>query len=420
MLKKVALSNVNTGRTNLVIVDTDNDDKAISGAGKAANEMAKVTTISGLDEQIHRLTMKKNSVEDRANLFSGVARCLERNISTIKSFELQSNRVKSPRFRGIIAEIAHQVSVGEKISEAMARFPDSFGDEIVALIKAGEESGRLPEIFAQIGKSQKKTLKIINKLKKGMIYPGIVLMMGLIVIIVMSYTLVPAVSKLYKDLGADLPAATRGMMWLSDTLIQKPWTLMIPAFAIFMLLKNWGKICKNIKMQKFFAALPTVGGIVRKSAAAVSFRCLALLLESGVRINTGLQITSESAPHIYYKEFFGRVRDHINDGLGLSESFLMESHWLGDDGRTVCGIMEIAAETGSATEMLDEIADDYEEELDNMANQIDKVLEPITIVILGVLVGFLIYAIYSPIFKLGEVMLPGNDDKKPSASAPAK
>ena len=178
-----------------------------------------------------------------------------------------------------------------------------------------------------------------------------------------------------------------------------------------MLFKNWGKIIKTPRVQKIFANTPTLGGIVRKSAAAVSFRCLALLLESGVRINTGLKITAASAPHIYYKEFFGRVRNHINDGLSLSESFLMESHWLGDDGRTVCGIMEIAAETGSATEMLDEIADDYEEELDNIANQVDKVLEPITILVLGALVGFLIYAIYSPIFSLGKVMLPGSDDK---------
>ena len=94
----------------------------------------------------------------------------------------------------------------------------------------------------------------------------------------------------------------------------------------------------------------------------------------------------------------------------------MESHWLGDDGRNVCGVMEIASETGSATDMLEEIADDYEEELDTVANQIDKVLEPVTIVILGALVGFLIYAIYSPIFNLGEHMLPDSSAKSTQSS----
>ena len=417
MLKKVALANINTGKINSLIVDTDDDDKAISGSGKAANEHARVSTINGLDELVHRLTTKKGNVEDRAVLFTGIARCLERNISTAKSFQLQANRVKSPTYRGIIAEVSHQISIGEKVSDALNLFSEEFGPEIIALIKAGEESGRLPEIFAEIGKSSKKTLRILKKLKKGMIYPGIVITMGIGVVITMSYTLVPAVSKLYGDLGADLPGATIMMMKISDLLIAKPYVLLVPVVMVSLLLKKWGKIMKQPLVQKALAALPVVGGIIRKSSAAVTFRCLSLLLESGVRINKSLEITSSSAPHIYHKEFFARVQNHVNDGLGFSESFLMESHWLGEDGRNVCGVMEIASETGSATDMLEEIADDYEEELDTIANQIDKVLEPVTIVILGALVGFLIYAIYSPIFNLGQHMLPGSES---SNNAPAK
>ncbi len=410
MLKKVALANTNTGRTSFLIVDTDDDDKAISGSGRAANERAKVSTINGLDEFVHRLTTRKGDVEDRSVLFTGVARCLDRNIATSKSFELQANRVKSPTYRGIIAEVSYQISIGEKVSDALNKFPTEFGPEIIALLRAGEESGRLPEIFAEIGKSSKKTLKILKKLKKGMIYPGIVITMGIGVVITMSYTLVPAVSKLYGDLGANLPSATIMMMKISDLLIAKPYVLLFPIAIFSMLMKNWSKITKQPFLQKVFASLPIVGGIVRKSSSAVSFRCLSLLLESGVRISKSLEITSASAPHIYHKEFFSRVRSHVNDGLGFSESFLMESHWLGEDGRNVCGVMEIASETGSATDMLEEIADDYEEELDTVANQIDKVLEPVTIVILGALVGFLIYAIYSPIFNLGQHMLPNSSE----------
>ena len=179
MLKKVSLNNVNTGRTAHLLVDTDTDEKAMCGAGKASNETAKITTLGGLDAAISQVTSKSGGLEDRAALFSGVARCLERNISTIKSFELQANRVKSPRYRGIIAEVSHQISIGEKISDAMEKFPDAFGPEVIALIRAGEESGRLPEVFKQIGDSQRKTMAIIKKLKKGMIYPGIVTFLGL-------------------------------------------------------------------------------------------------------------------------------------------------------------------------------------------------------------------------------------------------
>lgn len=406
MLKKVSLSNVNTGRTNIVLVDTDTDEKALTGSGKAPNELAKVMSLEGGGEVMARVMAKKGSIDDRAILFAGVARCLERNIPAIKSFELQANRVKSPRYRGIIAEIAYQISIGEKLSEAMARFPKEFGPEITALIRAGEESGRLPVILTQLGESQKKTMRIIKKLKKGMIYPAVVSVIAIAVVILMSVTLVPAMTKLYADFGSELPWATKLLIKLSNVLIHTPWMLGIPLFAIYQVFKNWGRIVKNTTVQKLFVATPVIGTIVRKSAAAVSFRCLSLLLESGVRMNTSLQITAESATNYYYKEFFSRIRTHIADGRGMSESFIMESHWLGEDGRVICGIMDIAGETGSATEMLDEVAADYEEELDAVAGQIDKLMEPLTMVVLGVIVGFLVYAIYSPVFNLSSVILP--------------
>ena len=131
-----------------------------------------------------------------------------------------------------------------------------------------------------------------------------------------------------------------------------------------------------------------------------------MLVEANVRLTTALEITSDAASHIYYKEFFSRVKEHIKEGRSLQEAFLVETHWLGEDGRGICGIMEVAGETGSGTEPLNEIADDYEEELDVIAGQIDKIIEPITILVLGCMVGLLVYAIYGPIFSLGNTILP--------------
>ncbi len=423
-MKKVVLTNVNTNRKVEVVVDTDTDEKALIGAGKAPNETAKVLSITGADETLHRATVKKPSMDDRVSLFAGVARCLERNISTIKSFELQANRVKSPRYKGMIAEVSSKISQGDKVSDALADFKDLFGEDVLALIRAGEEAGQLPGVCHRIAAGQKKTLRIIKKLKTGMIYPGVVLCMAIGIIIIMSFTLVPEVKKLYGSFNAELPAATKAMMWVSDVLIHYPYLAALPFVGIFFFFKKWGKIYAKPGVQKLLINTPTAGGIIRKSAAAVSFRCLAMLMEANVRISTALRITSESAPHIYYKEFFSRIKNHIEDGLMMPEAFLMESHWLGPDGRNICGILEISAETGSATDMLNEIADDYEDELDTIASQIDKILEPITIIVLGVVVGCLIYAIYGPIFGLGSVILP--DAKKgaggktpPAATAPA-
>lgn len=418
MLKKVVLTNVNSGRSQEIIVDTDDDAKALVGSGKASNEVAKITSITGADEKIYRLSVKKPTLEDRVNLFGGVARCLERNISTIKSFELQANRVKSPRYKGTIADIAAQISQGEKVSDAMAKHNDLFGEAMLALIRAGEEAGQLPEVCKRIAKGQKKTLKILKKLKSGMIYPCIVLCIGVGVIITMSMTLVPSLKGLYGQFNSELPGATKAMMALSEILLKQPWFIAIPILGLMMLFKNWGKICAIPWVQRFWLKLPTVGNIVRKSSAAVSFRTLAMLIESNVRVSTALRITGESAPNVTHREFFTAVQGHIEEGLQLHESFLLQSHRLGSDGRAISGLMQLSSETGSSTDMLEEIADDYEEELDNIGNQIDKILEPITIIVLGVMVGFLIYAIYSPIFNLGKVILP--QSKKGAAAAAAR
>ena len=416
MLKKVDLINSFTGKTISAVVDTDDNEKAIVGAGKAPNEVAKVTDIVGFDESVHRLSMAKQSLEDRASLFAGVARCLERNISTRKSFELQANRMKTPIYRGVIAEVCDQISAGEKISTALEMYPNLFGPATTALIRAGEEAGQLPAVCHQIASGQKKTVKIIKKLKNGMVYPAIVMVMSVAVVIAMSFTLVPALAGFYGSMDAKLPFATVLIMNFSELLLKQPYLALVPFVVLGVLFRNWGKIASNPAIQKVFIRIPVVGLIVRKSSAAVGFRTFSMLVESNVRMNTAVSIAAESSPHIYHREFFERLREHISAGDGLAESFMRESHWLGIDGRRICGIMEIAAETGSATEMLNEVADDYEEDLDNMAAQIDKILEPITIIFLGLMVGFLIYAIYSPIFSLGKLILPdAGSEKNPPA-----
>lgn len=415
MLKRVILTNTNTNQSTKILVDSTDDDKAVLGSGKAPNETAKVLDVTGLDEFLERSTGKKPTLEERVSLFSGLARCLERNIGAIKSLQLMAGRMTSPRYRGAIAQIIGKLQEGDKISDAMGEHPDLFNEQTLALVRAGEESGRLPEVFRQIANTQGKTVRIINKLRAGMIYPAIVLVMSVGVVIVMSFTLIPAISKLYGSMNVDLPLATRIMVGFSSILISQPWTVIFPIGGVFLILKKWGKIYAVPSVQRAFIRMPVLGPLLRKSAATVSFRCLATLLQANVRIMSALEITAQSAPHVDFREFFLRVRHHVSDGTSMPEAFLMESHWMGEDGRVIAAMIQIASETGNATEMLDEIALDYEEELDTMAQQIDKIIEPFTIMVMGTIVGFLIYAIYGPIFNLSRVVLPA----KPGATQTA-
>ena len=419
MLKKVKLTNIYNGRSSEVIVDTDDDAKAILGSGKAPNETAEVTNITGADEMINRLSQKKPSLEEAAQFFSGMARSLQRNISINKGLELMAGRLKSPRYRGAVAEISNRIMAGEKMSDAFAEHPDLFTEDVLALIKAGEESGQIDMVFEQITSGREKSLRILRKLKAGMIYPAIVLVMAVGVIIVMSFTLIPAVSKLYASMNVDLPLPTQMLVAFSDILIKQPYMAAVPIIAIVALLKNWGKIYRIPKIQIALSRIPTIGALITKTAAMVSFRILALLLQANVRVATALEIAAKSANHVEFEDFYLKVRDHIVDGLSMPEAFLMESYRLGADGRGIAAIVQLAGETGGMNEVLDQIASDYEEQLDLMSAQIDKLLEPFVLIVLGSVVGGIIYAIYGPIFGLSKVILPKKPGDQPAASAPA-
>lgn len=416
MLKKVVLTNIYTSKSTEVIVDTDDDAKAVLGAGKAPNETALVTDISGIEEAVQRGTGKKPNLDEAVSLFSGLARCLERNISTIKSLELMAARLKSPRYRGAVADISQRILSGDKLSDCFAMHPDLFTEDVIALIRAGEESGQIHAVFKQIAQGRGKSARILRKLKSGLIYPVIVLILAMVVVIIMAFTLIPAISKLYVAMNAQLPLPTKVLMAFSDILLKQPYLAALPIIAVVMLIKAWPKIYRIPNVQITITHLPTIGNIIRKSAAMVSFRTLALLLHANVRITTALEIAAKAANHVEFDRFYIAVRDHIGDGLSLPESFLMESHRLGPDGRTIAAVVQMAGETGGVNEMLDEIATDYEEELDTIASQIDKILEPIVLVMLGLIVGGLVYAIYGPIFNLSKVILP---QKKAPAAAVA-
>ena len=405
MLKKVKITNVHTGKSSEALVDTDTDDKAVIGAGVSSAETSTITTITGVDEKLHRLTSPKPGTDDRAAFFAGLARCLERNISITKALNLQTNRVKSAVYKGMIAELVHGISVGDKLSDTMAKFPKLFPEDMLSLIIAGEEAGQLAKVCRRIAVAAKKSSKGIKKSKGALIYPAVVIVLGVIVVIVMSFTLVPAMANLFKSFKTELPAATKILIALSELFMKRPYMAIAPFVGLYFFFANWGRISSIRSVQDFFLKVPAIGNLVRKSAAATGFRTLSMLTESNVRLTSALDITSQASWHYHYKELFLRLRDHIGVGRTLHEAFLMEAHWMGPDSRNLCGLIELASETGSGTEMLAEIADDYEEELDNLAAGLDKMIEPLTMLILGIMVGFLIYAIYGPMFSLGDVIL---------------
>jgi hypothetical protein len=242
MLKRVTITNINTGHKAITLVCTDTHDKAIVGCGMSSNETAVIEDVGGVDEKLQMLTSPAPGNEDCGAFFSGLGRCLERNISMVKGLKLQVNRVRSPRFKGMIADVVYAITQGEKFSEAMAKFPDLFSADILSLLFAGEEAGQLARVCKRIGVAQKKSSKTLKKLKGAMIYPAIVMVLGVVVVIVMSFTLVPAMAKLFASFGTELPVPTKMLIWLSNLFLHQPYMVALPLAGLYMLFSNFGKI----------------------------------------------------------------------------------------------------------------------------------------------------------------------------------
>ena len=152
-----------------------------------------------------------------------------------------------------------------------------------------------------------------------MIYPAVVTCLGLVVVIVMSFTLVPAMSSLYASLNTELPLATRGMMAFSNILLKQPWIVAFPILGIVAFFKNWGRISRIPSVQTFFLKMPGISGLVRKSASAVGFRTLALLIEANVRLTTALDITGQRI-----MQFAGQRTTLDLEPIGEADDYLIQ------------------------------------------------------------------------------------------------
>lgn len=201
--------------------------------------------------------------------------------------------MRSARYKGVIGDLVTLIAAGEKLSEAMAKHSDVFPDQILSLIIAGEEAGQLARVCRRIGMSSRKSSKIISKLKNGLIYPAVVIVLAVIVVIVMSFTLVPAMAKLFESFKAPLPLGTKALIALSDLFMHQPYMAALPFVALY-LLQELGPHLEQHWVQDLALKIPKVRDIVRKSASAMSFRTLAMLVDANVRLSSALEITAKA------------------------------------------------------------------------------------------------------------------------------
>ena len=325
-------------------------------------------------------------------------------LPVVDTLALLADQIESKAFKKVLKQIHLDIESGNSVSVSFSKYDKLFGNIYINLVKAGEASGKLDTFLAKLVENLEKTAKIKANIKSALFYPVILLVVSLAVISIMLIYVVPIFVELFASVGGELPALTQMIMSASDY-VRDPMrggvTFVAIAVGLYMLKKqiqtnyNWRK-----KYHRMLLKLPLVGDLIIKSGLSKIGMILGNLSAAGVPLIEALEISTTSTDNIPLTEAMNNVKLGVFSGSPLSELFDKEEVIPS----TFSQMIKVGEETGNMEEMFESISGYYQEELDNAVQRLTAMLEPIMIVFMGGTIGFIIIAMYLPIFQMGQMV----------------
>jgi type IV pilus assembly protein PilC len=331
-----------------------------------------------------------------------LATMLAAGIPLVQAFEIVGNGHEKAAMQKLILDVKADVEGGTSLHEALGKHPLYFDDLYVNLVEAGEQAGALESLLDKVATYKEKTEALKKKVKKALFYPAAVLVVAVIVTVVLLLFVIPQFESLYKGFGADLPAFTQMVINLSKFVQHDGIYLAVVLGLVgwsFFYFKKRSKPMREF-LDRLSLRLPIIGPILNKAAIARFARTLSTMFAAGVPLVEALESVAGATGNIVYENAVLKMRDEVATGQRLQRS--METCGLFPN--MVNQMIAVGEESGSLDEMSGKVATFYEAEVDNAVDAMSSLLEPLIMVILGVLVGSLVIAMYLPIFKLGSVV----------------
>ncbi len=319
----------------------------------------------------------------------------------VQSLDILSNQMEDKDLKGIVREIKDKIETGSRFADALRDYPQCFDPLYVNLVVAGEEGGMLDTVLQRLAVYMEKTEKLKKKVKSAMIYPISIIVVAIGVVMVLLIFVIPVFETMFKDMGASLPAPTQIVVNLSRFVKSKIiYMIVFVGAVVFAFKRYYSTINGKRKIDALILKLPIFGVLAIKASVARVTRTLATLLSSGVPILESLVIVAKVAGNKIVEEALVTARARISEGKSMSEP-LEESKVFPP---MVVQMIEVGESTGALDNMLNKIADFYEEDVDNLVSNLTAMMEPMIMMFLGVVLGGLIIAMYLPIFKLGQAI----------------
>jgi len=381
-------------------IEADNKNKALEHLHAQGGIILSLREIKAKSKK----TAKKGKVKiDELVIFSRqLTTLIESGIPIVGALDILREQTQNLYFKGVLAAILKDLKEGSSFARSITKYPKIFPEIYVSMVEAAETSGSLPQILDRLSVYLEKTSALRKKVISSMIYPAIIFTMALLATSFLVFKIVPTFADMYKSLGAQLPFITQLLVGFAAGVKKNIIIVLVIFIGVFFGLKKYISTPKGKKQYDMFRIkIPVLGEVVKKVSIAQFARTFATLVRSGVAIVRSLEIVGKTSGNKIIEEAVTKAQKSIQEGVPLS-------HPLEESGifpPMVVKMIAVGERTGKLEHMLNKIAQFYEEQTEAAIAALTSILEPILIVFLGVVVGFIVIALFLPIFNLSQAVL---------------
>ncbi|MFM2374663.1 MAG: hypothetical protein RLZZ234_658 [Candidatus Parcubacteria bacterium] len=384
-------------------VDAANIDVAITSLQRrgytimAIDPITETTKLGGKIFE-YEFTMFEHVSNKEVVMFSRqIATLFEAQVSALRVFRLLASEAENPLMRRILTQVSDDIQGGSAISAALAQHPDVFSTFYVSMVKAGEEAGKLNEVFMYLADYLDRTYEVMSKARNAMIYPIFVIVTFLAVMVLMMTMVIPQIASIIKESGQEVPLYTKIVIGMSDFV--KDFIGIIILFVGIGVVVLWRFTRTEVgarTMDELKLATPAVGNLFQKLYLSRIADTLSTMLQSGISMVLALEITSQVVGNRVFEEIVKNCIEDVKGGKSVSDAFADHPHIPG----VMTQMMKVGEESGSLGQILDTLAKFYRREVDSAVDTLVGLIEPIMIVMLGLGVGVLLAAVLVPIYNI--------------------
>jgi type IV pilus assembly protein PilC len=386
----------------------DKNGKVVRGEVRSGGEAQVSATLRRqgvLVTKVKKRRMRGGSSikqKDIAVFTRQLATMMKAGVPLLQAFDIVGRGAANPRLTKLLNDVRTDVETGTSLSVAFRKHPMQFNALYCNLVEAGEQGGILEQLLERLAIYEEKTMQLKQKIKSALVYPVAVLVVAFVVLTIIMLFVIPSFKEVFTSFGAELPAPTLAVMWLSEQFVKFWWLIFgVIIGGGYFFLQTWRRSEKmQMAMDRLFLRLPVFGDLIRKAVLARWTRTLSTMFGAGVPLVEALDSVGGASGNAVYLQATEQIQKEVSTGTALT----MAMQNTGVFPTMVLQMASIGEESGSLDHMLGKAAEFYEEEVDEMVKGLSSLMEPFIIVILGVLIGGIVVSMYLPIFKLGAVV----------------